>query len=125
MKDALQHKTSLEEEFKKLKSELSKIGIENPYDPAEWDIKAPEMDIMNADENEAADRTEEIHVNSIILDELSVRYANISRALQKIESGTYGTCEVCSEQIDEDRLTANPAARTCKKHLDQETNLEK
>ena len=34
-----------------------------------------------------------------------------------IAAGTYGTCEVSGEQIEEDRLEADPAARTCKAHM--------
>ena len=34
-------------------------------------------------------------------------------ALQKIEDGSYGTCERCSEPISEKRLDALPFARYC------------
>jgi len=36
--------------------------------------------------------------------------------LKKIEDGTYGICEVGGEEIPEDRLDANPSARTCIEH---------
>jgi RNA polymerase-binding transcription factor DksA len=51
---------------------------------------------------------------------LEVRYNEIKSALKKIEEsapGAYGLCEVGGEQIEEDRLEANPAARTCKAHM--------
>ena len=47
-------------------------------------------------------------------DEPSERHLD---ALERIEKGTYGICEVGNEEIEEDRLNANPAARTCKAHL--------
>ena len=47
----------------------------------------------------------------------------ILKALEKIEKGEYGTCEVCAAEIEEDRLEANPSARTCKAHVDEEGGL--
>ena len=37
----------------------------------------------------------------------------IDRALAKIESGTYGVCEQCGEQIPDARLQALPQAALC------------
>jgi RNA polymerase-binding transcription factor DksA len=48
---------------------------------------------------------------------LDIRLEEINDALEKIEENRYGECEICSEDIEEDRLEVNPAARTCKKHL--------
>lgn len=39
--------------------------------------------------------------------------AEIDAALQRLESGTYGTCERCGQPIGEARLEARPAAATC------------
>lgn len=39
--------------------------------------------------------------------------AEIDAALVRVDSGTYGVCESCGEQIGEDRLDARPEARTC------------
>jgi len=122
--DFTKQKELLENEMKELQAELSRLGIQNPNDPAGWTLKSPAIDVMQADKNEAADKNEEFHVNSIILDELAVRYKNVERALQKIEDGTYGTCEVDGKPIEEDRLRANPAARTCKEHITETEKLD-
>jgi RNA polymerase-binding transcription factor DksA len=37
----------------------------------------------------------------------------IDDALRKIEEGSYGTCEVCGQQISPGRLAAIPWARLC------------
>lgn len=122
MKDYKNYTHSLERELKSLEEELGKLGIKNPANPAGWEVKTPDLDILNADENEVGDRNEELQVNSIVLDELAVRYQNVIRALKKIDDGTYGVCEVSGEPIEEDRLLANPAARTCKAHMGEEEN---
>ncbi len=38
---------------------------------------------------------------------------DVEDALAKIDAGTYGLCEQCSEPIGEARLEAMPAARLC------------
>ena len=37
----------------------------------------------------------------------------IDRALERLEAGTYGTCEVCGRPIGEERLRALPYATRC------------
>ena len=39
--------------------------------------------------------------------------AAIERALERIEAGTYGTCQRCGKQISEERLEALPYAELC------------
>jgi RNA polymerase-binding protein DksA len=39
--------------------------------------------------------------------------AEVDAAMERLEAGTYGTCERCGEPIGEDRLEARPVARTC------------
>ncbi len=36
---------------------------------------------------------------------------------RRIEDGTYGVCTVSGEEIETERLEADPAAKTCKAHL--------
>ncbi|PEY32447.1 hypothetical protein CN354_21135 [Bacillus cereus] len=45
-------------------------------------------------------------------------------ALQKIEAGTYGVCEVSGEEIPLERLEAIPTATTCIEHTTNKLNLE-
>jgi RNA polymerase-binding transcription factor len=40
----------------------------------------------------------------------------VRRARQRVEEGTYGTCEVCGEPIPEGRLEARPWATRCVAH---------
>jgi DnaK suppressor protein len=41
---------------------------------------------------------------------------DVDRALERLDAGTYGTCEVCGESIDDDRLVARPTVSTCLRH---------
>ncbi len=117
MKELSYYTKRLGEERDTLRTELERLAQQDPQNPEVWVLKKPDMDIMEADQNEAADRTEEIHIDSIVLDELDARFRLVAHALRKLDEGTFGVCEKCGKQIGEDRLDANPAARTCKEHI--------
>ncbi|OGC84986.1 hypothetical protein A3F55_01185 [Candidatus Adlerbacteria bacterium RIFCSPHIGHO2_12_FULL_53_18] len=118
-------KQRLQSELVVVETELKSVGVQNPKNPADWEATERQMDVMSAaaDPNEAADKQEEYVENRAIVDQLEIRYNNIKRALKKIENGSYGVCEVSGHPIEEDRLLANPAARTCKQHMNEEKNL--
>ncbi len=123
MDDVTYFEKALTAERTKLELELNRLGTHDPQNPGSWDVKRPDIDVIDADQNEAADRTEEMHIDSIVLDELEARYRMVRHALGKIAKDAYGTCEVCQNMIEEERLRANPAARTCKAHLGREEDL--
>ena len=113
-------KEMLEQEKELLEKELSNLGIKNPEDGDWGAILTGITGADRADDNIAADRFEEFGERSAILGELEIRYRNVLNALDKIENGSYGICDVDGEPIELDRLKANPSARTCKKHINQD-----
>lgn len=94
----------LREELAVVEEELSDLGHE-------------EVDETATESDELADRQEEFGEHTAEKQALVIRRREIVDALAKIAKGTYGTCEVSGEKIEEDRLEANPAARTCKAHM--------
>lgn len=112
-------RTKLEDELVVVTDELQRIGRINPDNPADWEAVPQKMDIQEADRNEAADRIEGYEKNTALLKELEIRYNNIKLALKKLNDGSYGTCEMGNEPIRIERLRANPAARTCIKHMNE------
>lgn len=117
----LEHfKKKLEEEKKILKDELKQLGIKDPENQ-DWGARhiPPEAGPDRADDNISADYDESFFERSGMLGEIEIRYNNINDALKRIKEGTYGICEVGGEQIEVERLEANPAAKTCKKHLEK------
>ena len=113
----LNYKDKLKKEKALLEQELKSVGVADPANPDEWAAKAPEEDIDQADRNEVADEIEDYEKNIAILRDLKIKYDEVNDALEKIENGTYGICEISGELIEEDRLDANPSARTCKAHM--------
>jgi len=110
-------KTKLEAEKAELEGELKELGRLNPDNPSDWEATPVERDVSQADENTVADSISEFEGNSAIVNTLEARYKDVKSGLDKIKHGVYGKCQVCQAEIEEDRLEANPAARTCKAHM--------
>lgn len=110
------HQEKLLAEKKKLETELASVGQRNPQNPADWEPTPEKMDVSTADANEMADAMEEFEARASINEKLAARLNNVTRALDKISQKTFGICEVCNNPIEEARLEANPAARTCIEH---------
>ncbi len=113
-------KEKLLSEKKRLETELSDLGRVNPSNPKDWEaVPGDDTVSHSADENEAADRIEQFEENTAILKQLETQLNDVNDALQKIDAGTYGVCEVSGEQIPLERLEANPAARTTIEHANE------
>ncbi len=111
-----EQKARLTEEKARLEGELSSIGRRNPSNPNDWEA-VPQETGHETDPNDVADKIEGYEENTAILKDLEIRYNDVKAALERIEAGTYGTCAVSGEAIEEDRLAADPAAKTCKTHM--------
>lgn len=116
-------KERLTAELATVEAELTTVGRKNPDNPADWQPTPPVEDAAATESDELADKIEDFEQNTAILKQLEIQASAIKLALEKIESGTYGTCEISGEAIEEDRLEVNPSARTCKAHMDQEGSL--
>ncbi len=112
-------KGRLEEELALLEEEMGSVAIKDPNNPDNWIAKQPEENISPADANEVADTIDDYESNHAILKDFKIRYKNIKIALEKIENGTYGMCEMEDHPISEERLKAIPSARTCKNHMEE------
>lgn len=49
----------------------------------------------------------------------------IREALERIEEGTFGICELCGEEISEQRLEVRPVTTLCIKCKQEQEDLEK
>lgn len=117
MLDKQKIKEKLEEERDDLLDELKDMGKLNT-DTGEWEATPEEMDFPETDQNEMADRFEDFEARSSMIKVLEPRLNNILKALKGINRGSFGLCEVCQKEIEPARLEANPAAQTCKEHLE-------
>ena len=116
------YREALESALAHVTAELGSIAHHDTHTD-DW-VATPDADnIGNADENVSADTIENWNERRALMAQLETRYRNIKRALQKIEAGTYGICEISGEPIEAGRLAANPAARTNLANMDREKEL--
>jgi RNA polymerase-binding transcription factor DksA len=112
--DALRAK--MEEEKALLIEELKEIGMIVDEKAGTWEA-VPEKQLPTSDENDLADKFESYEERSDMLKTLRTRYEEIVSALAKMDSTGFGICETCGAPIEADRMAANPAAKTCKAHM--------
>jgi RNA polymerase-binding transcription factor DksA len=117
MLDKKKIKEKLEHERDVLLEEMKDMGKLNP-ETGEWEATPEEQDHPEADHNDMADRFEDFEARSSMIRTLEPRLTNILKALRGLNRDSFGKCEVCKKDIEMARLDANPAARTCKKHLE-------
>ena len=117
MKDTFVYKEKLETEKNKLERELATVGRKNPSNTKDWEAVEGDLQIDPAESAEVAEGITTFETNTAVVKELEIRLGEVNRALEKITRNTFGTCDVCKDMIEEDRLEANPAASTCKLHM--------
>src|SRR5215475_9268702 len=98
-------RSALEDERTQLESQLH-------------DLDVAEEDSLTFDENfadsgqVAAEQGEAKGLANRLRDQLS----DVQRALDKLDDGSYGKCEICGSPISDARLEAMPATRYCINH---------
>ena len=117
-----ENKTALETELKDITKELETIAEKNPKSN-DWVAVPDKEEPVSADKNVVADSTEEWNERRAVVAQLEIRYGNIVKALKKFDAETFGICEISGQAIEEDRLNANPAARTNIANMDREQEL--
>lgn len=119
-KDLDYFKEKLLSEKAQLEEELATVGRINPDNPTDWEpTPSSEQEDRDTDPNVKADNIEEYENRTAILKQLETQLGEVNNALEKIEKGNYGICEVSDEEIEKGRLEANPSARTCIDHMNE------
>lgn len=104
--ELLQQKTDLENQLKQIARYDQAAGVWAPIQP-DYDSGSPEDSIDSGVEAEA------LQENQAETVDLEKSLLEVTRALDKLADHTYGKCEITGDWIDEARLVAYPAARTC------------
>jgi RNA polymerase-binding transcription factor DksA len=121
--DTTNVKRALLREQEELQVALGSVGALDHSVTGDW-VSTPEEAVeTEADDNVVADRIEAATARDGELAVLEMRLGLVTRALEKIDVGNYGDCEVCGAAIETARLEVNPAARTCTTHMNDEAYL--
>jgi RNA polymerase-binding transcription factor DksA len=96
-------RAELEREREILRGKVEELDSEGDLD----------YDVNFADSGQVA---AEMGENRVLYDQLRRDLEDIEKALQRMDAGSYGTCEVCGKEISPDRLEVMPATRVCIDH---------
>jgi len=108
-----ENKAKLLEEQARLKKILSHTSTADSEFPGG---RKPKFMEAGNEDGENASESEQFANDLSVDEDLEISLSQVNAALERIEDGTYGTCIVGGEEIDEARLRARPAADTCVEH---------
>jgi RNA polymerase-binding transcription factor len=99
-----------------MEHELLKLELEKRLDSLQSRLLKLKSDVAQPHSGDSVEQAQE-RENDEVLDALGIETARsigrISAALDRIQGGTYGSCECCGEPIDKARLEAMPEAARC------------
>lgn len=104
--DIAKAEKALKQERAQLVHQLDELGA------AESGELRSDLDFGESFADAAAVTAERTEILGLV-DSLKGQVDDIDTALARIETGTYGTCDRCGEDIGEDRLEFRPASVLC------------
>jgi DnaK suppressor protein len=72
-----------------------------------------ELSSLDQHPGDSGTETFEMEKNVSLLEQVDDELLEVEAAVQRLERGTYGTCQVCGRPIGDERLEAMPATRFC------------
>ena len=74
---------------------------------------AGELSTVDQHPGDSGTETFELEKTVSLLEQVEDELQEVEAAFQRLEAGTYGTCQACGRPIGDERLEAMPAARFC------------
>jgi DnaK suppressor protein len=99
----LDERASYNRQAEELKAEADSLAFEHEPGDVQFDEEGGEGGTSNVDRE----------LDLILSAQARASIAEIDRALEKLDAGTYGLCEQCGQAIPEARLEALPHASMC------------
>ena len=93
-----EERASVEHQLREHGAEVDGTGIERGFDGGFAD---------------SGHRTAETAEVLALVEQLAVHRREVVAALERIDAGTFGTCERCGTRIPDERLEARPTAALC------------
>ena len=108
-----ENKAKLLAEQKKLLAMLKRDTVLDSEIPGG---RKPKFSEAGSEEGENASEVEQFQNDLSVAEDLEQRLDRVEAALKQIAAGSYGTCVVGGEPIEDARLSAEPTAMTCIAH---------
>lgn len=106
--DIEKYRKRLIEERDRLSNEIMTVDRAEIAEPISY-----ELDITSSDAPVIDEATD---IQVALVNMKSDRLQRINAALQGMDEGTYGKCDVCGKEIESKRLDAEPTATICMEH---------
>jgi DnaK suppressor protein len=113
--DADEARRRLEAERARLTEVRSEFDVDHLSDESESESLS-ELSSVDQHQADVGTETFEREKDISILEQVDAELSDVARALQRLDDGTYGTCEFDGKPMPEERLEAMPAARFCVEH---------
>ncbi len=104
-------KGKLEKEKLTLEKELEIFATEDKNVKGNWDTKR--INSEDTDMEEKADEVEEYDNLLSLEHSMELKLKDVNLAVEKMKKDSYGKCEKCGKEIEEERLLACPEAKLC------------
>jgi RNA polymerase-binding transcription factor DksA len=99
----------IERELGRAREQMQRLGVS--AETHEADARAEAGSLF--EEGDAAQASERRDLTFMTRERLTDRINRLIAALERLRRGVYGTCEVCGNPIEPQRLAALPEAATC------------
>lgn len=110
--DSEQARHDLEDERGRLRG-LRDGLVDSGAAPSPDRSELPEQGSLEQHQADAGTETFDRERDLSILEQIEAELADVEHALERLDEGTYGTCEACGGPIDDERLQVRPEARFC------------
>jgi RNA polymerase-binding transcription factor DksA len=120
MVDKAKARKRLEQERARL--EAVRDGIRRDQGTATDTDAAGELSSVDQHPGDLGTETFEQEKNLSLLEQVQDELLQIEAAFERLERGTYGTCQACGRPIGKERLEALPATRFC---IDDQAKAER
>ena len=117
-------KSQFKKQIKDILFQMRKELIEGVSQSIKAESDHLRFDVGDFYDHATSDRARELSL--MLTDRERQKLIQIEEALKKIDEGSYGICESCGDEIDEERLIAMPFAKlclSCKIDLERQGNL--
>jgi DnaK suppressor protein len=120
MVDKAKARKRLEQERERL--EAVRDGIRRDQGAGSGAEAAGELSSVDQHPGDLGTETFEQEKNISLLEQVEDELLQIEAAFERLERGTYGTCQACGRPIGKERLEALPATRFC---IDDQAKAER
>jgi RNA polymerase-binding transcription factor DksA len=102
---------------KRLEEERTRLqgireGIQREQDDA-FSGSGGELSSVDQHPGDSGTETFEMEKNVSLLEQVDDELLEVEAAVQRLDRGTYGSCQVCGRPIGDERLEVMPATRFC------------